>query len=96
MRETTVESYLNRRVSALGGISAKHVSPGRAGDPDRLVKLPGVPAALLELKRPGAALRPLQAARAREWAAAGMLCGWASTRDEVDAFLEVVLGQSRT
>jgi hypothetical protein len=93
MRETVIENYLQQQVRKLGGICAKHVSPGRAGDPDRLVKIPGKPAALCETKRPGKDLEPLQRERQREWEAVGLLCMCASTHLEVDEFLKKVMGQ---
>ena len=95
MKERDVEAYCTERVHQLGGICAKHVSPGRAGDPDRLLKLPGFPAGLLELKRPGEYPRPLQHTRVRQWADVGMVAGWASTPAEVDAFLERLQAQRR-
>ena len=91
MRETVVEQYLTRKVHRLGGLCVKHVAPGRAGDPDRLVKIPGHPAALCELKRPGGVVAPIQTARQREWRAAGMVCEIAFDHDDVDAFIEKVL-----
>lgn len=94
MRERGIEAYCTRKVRELGGICAKHVSPGRAGSPDRLIALPGRPAALLELKRPGEVPRPLQAQRIAEWCKLGVLADWASTFDEVDRFLERVATQS--
>ena len=95
MKERDVEVYCTKKVHQLGGICAKHVSPGRAGDPDRLLKLPGFPAGLLELKRPGEHPRPLQFTRIEQWARAGMVAGWASTPAEVDAFIERLQGQCR-
>lgn len=40
VRENKVETYLNDRVTSLGGTSRKWVSPGRRGVPDRIVMLP--------------------------------------------------------
>lgn len=40
-REKGVESYLNQRVKAQGGITRKWVSPGHIGVPDRIVFLKG-------------------------------------------------------
>lgn len=91
--ERQIEAYLVKRVKEMGGIAAKHTSPGRAGDPDRLIKLPGKPAALLELKRPGENPRPLQLVRIGEWLEVGMLASWADSKDTVDLFLKKVLDQ---
>ena len=40
MRESDVEAWLVRAAKNRGGLAVKHVSPGRMGDPDRLVALP--------------------------------------------------------
>lgn len=93
MRETTVEGYLTGHVQAAAGLCVKFVSPGAAGHPDRLIKLPGKPAALLELKAPGKTRGELQIERAKEWAAVGMLCGVAANQYEVDRFLAQVRAQ---
>ena len=94
MKETTIEDYLTGNVKARGGLCVKFVSPGEAGHPDRLIKLPGKPAALLELKRPGISVLPeLQELRRKAWAAVGMLCGMAANHFEVDQFLGRVAAQ---
>lgn len=81
------------RVKQLGGKTCKFKVPAEAGHPDRLVKLPNKPAALLELKRPRKEPEPLQYVRLIEWTATGMLAGWANTKEQVDAFLQQVLAQ---
>ena len=92
MREKAVEQYLGKRVEELGGRQVKLTSPGNAGEPDRLIKLPDFPAALLELKRPGQKPRPLQWDRIGKWLGVGMLAGYASTFAEVDEFLDGMRG----
>ena len=93
MKESSIEQYCTKEVQKLGGICAKHVSPGRAGDPDRLIKLPGKPAAMLELKRPGEEPREDQWERIFEWRAVGMLADYACTKWQIDQFLRKVLDQ---
>lgn len=97
MREAAVEKYLAKVVLGLGGLTAKHVSPGRAGDPDRLVVIPRLScptcgsrcvAGLVELKAPGERPRPLQTARLREWEAVGFRAAWADTPQRVDEVLK--------
>ena len=99
MREVTVERGLVERVESMGGIAAKHVSPGRAGDPDRLVAVPmpggccpmcGTAArvGLLELKAPSGGLRELQERRMEQWRAVGVPSGWANGHGAVLAWLE--------
>jgi hypothetical protein len=96
MKESKLEDYLEAEARKLGGLAAKHVSPGRAGDPDRLVALPAraCPACgctarvgLLELKREGKEPELLQAVRIEQWEAVGVPAGWAATRASVDGFL---------
>lgn len=41
VRENKVETFLDDKVKALGGITRKWVSPGRDGVPDRIVILKG-------------------------------------------------------
>lgn len=86
--ETDIEKYLIKRVKDLGGKQVKHVSPGTNGEPDRLIKLPGYPAALLELKRPKKEPDPLQGVRIQEWMGVGMLADWADTIVRVEMFLK--------
>ena len=90
MRETDIEQYLIRRVRELRGRQCKHVSPGSNGEPDRLVKLPGHPAALLELKAPGEEPTAQQWDVIGQWRAVGMLAEYADTRTKVDAFLRLI------
>lgn len=65
MREKHIEQKLAKAVKHMGGIAMKFVSPGFDGMPDRLVLLPGGRMGFVEVKTPGKAPRPLQAARHR-------------------------------
>lgn len=56
--ESAVESKFSRGVKELGGLAIK--MPGGEGLPDRLVLLPGGVTRLVELKKDGGAVRPLQ------------------------------------
>lgn len=60
MLERELERRLAKRVKEAGGLSAKWVSPGLAGVPDRIVLLPGGVVRFVELKRPGGRLTVLQ------------------------------------
>ena len=88
-RESALEKYLIARVKDRGGKGCKFSVPGEAGHPDRLVKLPGQPAFLIELKRKGGLLAPLQRWRAYEWIRVGMEWRWASSKADVDLALSV-------
>lgn len=97
VKEARHEDYLEDRAAKLGGIAPKHTSPGRAGDPDRIVAVPMTPCpccgsrarfGLLEAKATaGRTPRPLQLARIGEYLQLGVPAGWAGDRAMVDAFL---------
>ena len=59
-KENRVERRLIDGVKALGGITFKFVSPGRAGVPDRVVILPGGTVHFVELKARGGRASALQ------------------------------------
>ncbi len=59
MRESTVEAYLVKRVTELGGEVRKIQFIGRRGAPDRLVMLPTW-TCWVEVKRPGGKAEPHQ------------------------------------
>ena len=50
MRESSIESYLVRKVKEHGGLCYKFVSPGNPGVPDRIILLPSGHIAFVELK----------------------------------------------
>lgn len=89
MLESSVEQYLNDTVVLLGGMTYKFVVPGVRGYPDRIVKLPGVDAFLVELKKPkGGVVARLQKVRHSELRAIGWRVYLAKDRGEVDALIE--------
>jgi hypothetical protein len=59
MRESAIESYLVKRVQALGGEVRKAAWFGRRGAPDRCVMLDGR-TIFVELKAPGQKAKPHQ------------------------------------
>jgi hypothetical protein len=59
MRESAIESYLVKRVQALGGEVRKAAWIGRRGAPDRCVMLDGR-TIFVELKAPGQKAKPHQ------------------------------------
>ena len=60
MLEKEVESYLVKRVKALGGVAYKFTSPAHRGVSDRVVVLPGGAVWFVELKTETGRLSPLQ------------------------------------
>ena len=59
MRESAVEAIFDKRVRELGGLSFKF-APVHAGNPDRIVLLPGGHTHFVELKADGGALHAAQ------------------------------------
>ena len=82
--ESTIESYLVKRVEALGGFTLKTDRvPGRRFL-DRTCFLPGR-IIVVELKRPkGGRLRVLQAEMIEQVRALGLECYRCNTKEEVD------------
>lgn len=60
MREKQIEEKLRDEVKKLRGLALKFVSPGTSGVFDRIVLMPGGKVWLVELKKPGKILSPLQ------------------------------------
>ena len=60
MLESSIESYLVRRVKRLGGTCEKFTSPARRSVPDRLISLPGGRVIFVEVKSCGKKPTPLQ------------------------------------
>ena len=88
MLEISVEQYLIDTVAVLGGMTYKFVVPGVRGYPDRIVKLPGVDAFLVELKKPkGGVVARLQKVRHEELRAVGWEVFVCKDRGEVDAVI---------
>ena len=87
-KESSLETYLQKRVEALGGKCLKFVSPGTAGVPDRILLMPGGKVLFLELKRLGEAPNALQRKFMRDMAKLGQVAGWADSTEQVDRFLE--------
>ncbi|NLK23265.1 MAG: VRR-NUC domain-containing protein [Clostridiales bacterium] len=63
MRESTVESFLNKKVKEKKGLSLKFVSPGLDGVPDRIILLRNGKIAFAEIKASGKKLRIMQLKR---------------------------------
>lgn len=91
MRESEVESYFNRRVKLLGGITFKFTSVNCRGVPDRIAIIPGVGTFFVELKAPDKKLRPLQEYRQSQIINSGGLSFWCSSIQQVDDLLDSLI-----
>ncbi len=90
MRETAIERHLVGRVTHLGGLAYKWVSPGHRGVPDRLVFLPGGLVFAVECKAPGKGLTPLQHYTHEKLTALGFRVFVAASKTDVEQILGVV------
>jgi hypothetical protein len=89
MLEAVVEQYLFSLVKKYGGMAYKFSVPGVRGYPDRIVKLPGVSAFLVELKKPkGGRVAELQKVRHAELRAVGWEVFICKDRGEIDNVLQ--------
>lgn len=91
-RESDLEDFLERRAAEMGGVAVKVTCPGKPGFPDRLVLLPGGRWGLIETKRRGQALRPLQAWWRRRLQSMGVTCEMADSEAAVDSLLNAIAG----
>lgn len=86
MRESSVESYLHKRVKRLGGSHRRLKYQGRRGANDDLILLPGRHM-LVECKRPGEDAEDYQSREHDRLRAAGFEVHVVSTFEEIDAIL---------
>lgn len=56
--EKSIENVLRKAVEDEGGVCLKWTCPGHRGVPDRMILFPGGIIAFVELKRPGAKVKP--------------------------------------
>ena len=90
MRESSIESYLVRKVKEHGGLCYKFVSPGNPGVPDRIILLPGGRIAFAELKAPGKPLRPLQRRRKAQLEALGFRVYVIDNQEQIGGVLDAL------
>lgn len=91
MQESRLERRLGREVKRLGGISAKWVSPGLAGVPDRILFFPGGRIVFVEMKAPGKDLRVLQAKRRQQLTNLGFKAIKIDSDKQIDALIREVM-----
>jgi hypothetical protein len=92
--EKDIETYLVKRVKALGGHAYKFVSPSNRGVADRLVVLPGV-VWFVEVKAEGGHLSPLQTLFIEQMKRLdqNVIVVW--NKEDVDAFIATLSRGSR-
>jgi len=88
--EGKVEAYLKKRVAETGGRQRKLQWIGRRGAPDRFVWWPGPHLHLVEVKRPGGRIHPLQVLEMERLRDDGFSVHVVSSVADVDAFIEQV------
>lgn len=91
VRETKVETYLDEQVVAHGGLCEKHVSPGLAGVPDRLVTWHRGVMHLVETKAPDKKPNPLQARDHRRRAKHDVFVYVLDTFLKVDQYISICI-----
>ncbi len=89
MKESQIEKYITKKVTAIGGMCFKFVSPGKAGVPDRLICHKGK-AFFVELKAPTGKPRPIQKAVTEQIRATGMKVFCIRKRSQVDDLVKVL------
>lgn len=87
-KENRVEQRLIDGVEALGGITFKFVSPGRAGVPDRVVILPGGDVHFVELKAMGGKPSRIQLRRISQLRKLDVTALVLTGIDEVERYLD--------
>ncbi|WP_234985305.1 VRR-NUC domain-containing protein [Anaerovibrio lipolyticus] len=88
--EKDIEQKLKVSLERMGCLVMKFVSPGNSGVPDRLVFIPGGRLLLVELKRPGKKLRPLQKVWKRKFEALGFMHFVVDCDEDILALTRVV------
>jgi hypothetical protein len=91
LREQEIENRLRQKVERAGGLALKFISPGAAGMPDRVVLLPGKRIFFVELKAPGADLRPLQLKRKEQLENLGFKVYVINSYNTINNFLQEVM-----
>lgn len=90
-RERDIESYLKRKIEALGGLFLKWVSPGNDGVPDRIAILPGGRIYFVELKTDRGKPKGVQKYMIRKLRERGARVDIVYGRIDADQWLEAVM-----
>lgn len=94
MRESSIESYLVRKVREHGGLCYKFISPGNPGVPDRIVITPSGRIVFVELKTEVGRLAKIQKWQRSEMEKRGADVRVLYGMDEVKEFLREVFGDA--
>lgn len=86
-REVDIESYLVRKLKAIGARADKFKTPGRRHAPDRIVLMPTAFCFFVECKKPGESLRPGQAREKRRLEKLGFNVEVIDTKEQVDLLI---------
>jgi hypothetical protein len=84
LAESTIEAYLKQRVTLLGGMCIKWVSPGAVGVPDRICVFPGGKIVFVEVKAKGGTVSALQDYQQEELRKLGAQVEVVWSADDVD------------
>lgn len=87
MKEKTLEDYLKRKASEMGGHAHKLILFNSMGFPDRTVFLPGGKIGFVELKVPGNKPSHTQEAWLRKLKQLGFIAYWADSKQKIDEVL---------
>lgn len=94
MKESSIESYLARKVREHGGLCFKFVSPGNPGVPDRIVITPSGRIIFIELKTEVGRLAKIQKWQRSEMEKRGADVRVLYGMGEVKEFLREVFGDA--
>lgn len=87
--EKSIENYLTKQVSAIGGLCLKYTNGNITGYPDRIVLIPGGWTRWVEIKSKGKHPTRLQQERHKELEAVGQTVHVIDSREEVDALINI-------
>lgn len=87
LSESQLETYLFKRVSKLGGMALKFLSPGRAGVPDRIILMPGGRIYFVEMKSPDGSVNSIQEYVFEKFAELGFKVHILNSIESIEKFL---------
>lgn len=88
--EKQIETYLCKKIKALGGEAYKFVSPARRAVPDRLCIIPSGVSIFVEVKRPGQRPTQLQLHELDKLVSYGQLACFVSSYADVDGLVSTI------